>query len=302
MTPKVGSIYGLYHPLTGELRYVGQTWRTLNCRLASHLWDARRDRGSKRHVCAWIRALGAEGMKPKIMLLRTDIASQTALDLAESAYIRQARAQGCRLTNHTEGGGGCVGRRLTPEHLAKLHSPETRAKMAATKRGKPSLRKGAVLSVEQRKRISASKRGKRLRPYKELPIEGILSQLRSGVRVAEIASTYSVAPETVRRQMRRFGFESSLPKRGVSTEEVLRLLATGALKRQVAAKLGVDVATVYNHLNKAKASGVILPTTKRDVPTAVLISALTLNGGSRKRVAETLGLPLSFVYYRLRGL
>lgn len=47
-------IYGLHHPETNELRYIGQTVVALRARLRNHVWSAK-NVSEPRHVLSWIK-------------------------------------------------------------------------------------------------------------------------------------------------------------------------------------------------------------------------------------------------------
>lgn len=133
-------LYGLLHPITGELRYVGKTCKkTLSRRLSGHISDSKT---GQTYRARWVRSLLAQGLKPAIELL-DEVEGDGAS--AEVAMIGVARSLGCRLTNTTDGGEGVTGhvasaetkRKLREAHLGKGHTTETRAKMAATRKGMP---------------------------------------------------------------------------------------------------------------------------------------------------------------------
>jgi hypothetical protein len=110
------------------MRYVGWTI-DLRHRVMTHMAVA--GRGHKRHVCAWLRKLIQDNVRPAVWLLETcdreDWASR------EVYWINKMRVDGHSLTNGTDGGEGLLGHKLTPEQIEK---------MAAAKRGKPSPNKG----------------------------------------------------------------------------------------------------------------------------------------------------------------
>lgn len=90
-------IYTLSHPLTNEVRYVGQTRKTLKERLRGHLKCQ-----DKVYRNFWIKKLLNEGLKPKIELIEEvpeDIGSET-----EIYWIEMFKMWGFKLYNLTEGG------------------------------------------------------------------------------------------------------------------------------------------------------------------------------------------------------
>jgi len=126
-------IYGLVDPRTRLIRYVGKSTSGL-----------RRPRGHRNpsnqkatYSARWVEALRREGLTYTIVVLEEQ-AFGLSLDIAEQWWIAYGRASGWPLTNLTDGGEGTTGWSMRPE---------TKEKIAATKRGRK-------LSVEHRAKIS----------------------------------------------------------------------------------------------------------------------------------------------------
>jgi hypothetical protein len=113
-------------------------------RLRRHVRDAL-TYGVDTHSARWIRTLDAE---PTLVVLEE--CAREAVEEAERRWIADMREAGCRLTNHTDGGDGMLG---------KSPSAETRAKIGAAHRGK-------VVSTETRARMSAAARARRKKPVR----------------------------------------------------------------------------------------------------------------------------------------
>ena len=62
--PLTGSIYALRDPVTGDIRYIGQTIKCLRQRLTAHINEAKR--GGDTHRSRWIRGVIATGQVPSI--------------------------------------------------------------------------------------------------------------------------------------------------------------------------------------------------------------------------------------------
>lgn len=120
MADPFGWIYGLYCPLTGALRYIGQTSTSLSHRLASHVCPSSYNR--KLHSARWIRSLLRQGIFPEIRTL--DIAlSQGDLDEKEVLWISRCRSEGHHLTNIANGGfGGTISTEAILRYLSDGHS------------------------------------------------------------------------------------------------------------------------------------------------------------------------------------
>jgi len=261
MSPQ-GKVYGLYHPQTGELRYVGQTWVSLSRRLTGHMYVAKHSEHHRRHVVAWIRSLLKDGLRPKIIELGR-ASNPEDLDLLEVKCISEARSQGCRLTNHADGGKGNHGRKLLPSHRAKLHNPEVWARMAATRKGQPSPMKGRHHTAKTKTKISAAKSGKLGKLRKDVSTETMIDYLRHGVSVTQVAESLGVNRTTVRNRLRRakhLGVEVPLLKRCIPTDLICQKLFDRSLSyAQVAVELGVSVEFLRTRLSRARRSGKTIP-------------------------------------------
>lgn len=135
-------IYGLYDPITKQVRYVGKTVSGLRRRLDAHLYNARH---RLKQPCAhWVGSLLARGLHPEIFEIEV-CPPGADWEEAERFWIESLRALGCRLLNLSVGGGaGALGWRA---------SDDTKRKMSTS-------RMGRVVTEETRKKIGASNRGK----------------------------------------------------------------------------------------------------------------------------------------------
>lgn len=94
----IGKIYVLKHPISKEIRYCGQTIKTLEYRLNEHIQD------SKRHSyynANWIKSLLKENLIPEIELIEECTIEE--LNEREIFYIKYF-SQICNLTNVQRGG------------------------------------------------------------------------------------------------------------------------------------------------------------------------------------------------------
>lgn len=128
---RVTRIYVLRDPRTGEVRYVGKTALSLAGRMSAHRRDARG--GRQTHSAKWIRALLRAGIEPIAQVIE-EVAEGWAE--RERFWIAHFRAQGARLTNLADGGGGVIGWKMPPGMLADLRArvadPDFQARRAAT--------------------------------------------------------------------------------------------------------------------------------------------------------------------------
>jgi hypothetical protein len=155
-----GLVYTLSHPLTGEVRYVGKTERTLGVRLIEHRYRATQ-KNQRSHLYTWLRKLARQGLTPIIRELQRTRSSY--LYEAEEYWIEELKSRGLRLINTSSGGRG------RPRGLK--HTEESRARMSLAQRGskKPQMSltmrgnqraKGRAQTLEERVRRSRSQGGR----------------------------------------------------------------------------------------------------------------------------------------------
>lgn len=99
-------IYTLSHPITNEVRYVGQTKNTLEERLRGHL-------KSKENVYRihWLKSLIKEGLIPKIEVIEE--VEKNEASFSEMFWISMFKSWGFRLCNLTEGGETSTTKNIT---------------------------------------------------------------------------------------------------------------------------------------------------------------------------------------------
>jgi len=174
---KTGIIYGLYHPITGEIRYIGKTIRP-DKRLNEHIQKA--NKGPKYPVYNWIRKLFKEGLKPELEIIETSNEDQLAE--LEVFYITKAKEFGWRLLNSTDGGEGNSGHIYTEEQRQKFRdawvkrklvpiSDETRKKYSLVHKGKPK-------TVEQRIKMSEAAKGAKNHNFGKRPSQESIDKAR----------------------------------------------------------------------------------------------------------------------------
>lgn len=157
MESRTAYIYTLSDPRTGQVRYVGKTF-DLRGRLYQHLHDVVRGVNTKK--TAWIKSLLKLGFKPLIESVETYPDSCVSdWEEAERFWIETFSFYGFKLVNLDSGGGS--GRRASLETRIKIgeyskkriHSPETRAKIAASCK--------ARMTPEEKNRIGLQSRGRK---------------------------------------------------------------------------------------------------------------------------------------------
>lgn len=147
----VACLYGLYDPLTGELRYIGNTTTSSTIRLKRHLEEARLCPNKRTHKLSWLRSLSTP---PTVKTLAILCDKQEAYRV-EQRYIERLRFRGTRLVNANDGGLGSYGWRHTEDfkkkvgdrQRGKIVSTETRQKLSIT---------GRSASLETRQKISVT--------------------------------------------------------------------------------------------------------------------------------------------------
>lgn len=131
----------------GEIRYVGQTRKSLAERLSQHLRpSALKLRCHRTH---WIKCLLSLGVRPRIQLVQ--FVPMEYGNEAERFWVSHFKERGCRLVNGTNGGDTGSYRK------GRRVSQETRNKIRKARLGVPR-------SSETIRKISEALKGRRLNP------------------------------------------------------------------------------------------------------------------------------------------
>ncbi len=247
-------IYGLFDPRDGELRYIGKTEKALGVRLSGHLCAA--NQGKNTHLFNWIRLLRTMGEKPYISQIQV-LNEVEDLNRAEVYWIAFFRAQGCRLTNSTDGGEGTSGHR-------KLSLEEANMVPIFYRQGLSSSRIASRLGVSERtvldtlRGLGATLRGPgrydKLTPQQAAEVVACYKQ---GLSSIKIARQIGVADDIVLRVLERAGvgrrdlrsYFKLTPKQVL---EVSALSAQGLSSRKIGIRFGVNHLTVLKALKRAK--------------------------------------------------
>ena len=172
-------IYVLRDPDTLEARYVGRSSIGMGrpnyhlCHSTKKLADG--SWVSELYVHRWIRSLTSAGKKPIIDVVEQFEYADDVNDLlneAEIAWIAKLKAEGCRLTNATDGGGGIlnpseeVRRKMSESHIGIPsgrkgipHTEETKLKISEACKGLPSQMKGKHHSEEAKEKLRQANLG-----------------------------------------------------------------------------------------------------------------------------------------------
>lgn len=93
-------IYALLDPNTNEIRYIGQTKKSLEERCKNHFKDRKQNKNKNNYTANWISKLYEEfKLKPLIKLIEENISSDEELNNKELFWINFYFKQGCKLTN-----------------------------------------------------------------------------------------------------------------------------------------------------------------------------------------------------------
>lgn len=145
------NIYTLSHPITNEIRYVGQTKHNLKTRLMGHLKSK-----DKTHRTYWIKSLVNKGLTPKIELIES--VSKEKGNECEIYWIMMFKSWGFNLCNLTEGGETSTTKHITRnkswcENISKgklnsefKYSEESKLKMSESAKSRGINAKGSKLS------------------------------------------------------------------------------------------------------------------------------------------------------------
>lgn len=117
-----GTIYALVDPNTFLVRYIGQTICDVQKRYNQHLYQWKREKGRIRHSSSWIKSLAKKNQKPILEIIEDNIEIEL-LNIKEINYIQLFKSIGTNLCNHSLGGQGSRGCKMSEE--SKLKRLET---------------------------------------------------------------------------------------------------------------------------------------------------------------------------------
>lgn len=179
-----GKIYVLKHPISQEIRYCGQTIKTLKYRLNEHIQDSKR---YNHYTANWIKSLLKQELKPVIELIEE--CNVEMLNEKEIYYIAMFREKGINLTNIADGGqtGSC-----------KIHSEEAKEKIS-------TFMKSYKKSAEHIEKIRKSL----YKPIYQYELSGKF--IREYSSATEAAQFFNADPTSLKTAARRkgcsFGFQ-----------------------------------------------------------------------------------------------
>lgn len=246
-------VYGLKDPRFFHPRYVGITKNELKVRLKHHC----KSKGTN-HKANWIRTLIRAGLKPEIFVIE-EVADERTAKEREIYWIAYLKAQGYRLTNSTDGGGGCLN--PSEETRIKLRARFIGNKFACGNKGIKKEKdhkikiglgnKGKVRTKEVRNRIRLSLLGKKPTP-----------ETRRNLSLAKIGNTNSkgkIRSEQFRNKVSKTLKGKYTGERGSRSKlkdyqrlEILRLHSKGNSTSKIALLYNVCVRTIRNALSYLK--------------------------------------------------
>jgi hypothetical protein len=95
--------YYLKHPITDEIRYIGQSKNPPN-RLSAHVSDVKSGRDKNTRKASWIKSLLKEDLLPKLEVFETYLGDPAGSHKREWQLITEHIDKGIRLTNGNDGG------------------------------------------------------------------------------------------------------------------------------------------------------------------------------------------------------
>lgn len=169
-------IYALLCPASGDVRYVGKTAMALARRLASHIMGCSAGRDKRQAKNVWLQEILSADLIPAIKILER-VEDGECWEAAERKWIAHYRTLlGSELLNASDGGRGPKGYIPSAETRKKISdagkarspyprsppSKETRAKISAALKGRQGPMVGKKHSPESRAKMAASHKGKKL--------------------------------------------------------------------------------------------------------------------------------------------
>lgn len=182
MKTDIGYIYTLNCPLTGDPKYIGQTYHSVKKRYSDHI-----NSSDKTLKGSWIKSLLNKNEKPVLEII--DCVKKEDLNFWEMHYISLYNSWGFKLKNSTFGGGSKTTitdeyrKNLRESHLGKRLSDEQKRKIGLKAKGN-KYRLGCKLSDEHKKKISDSakliirKRGKECNLYGIKRTQDVINKIK----------------------------------------------------------------------------------------------------------------------------
>jgi hypothetical protein len=218
--------------LPEDYRYIGRTGVAPNTRLSKHIYSAKK---MNTHVYKWIRKVQDKNRKVIIIVLEDNLTFEES-EAREIILIEKYKKEGYKLTNISSGGGGCVGRKDSPEvleqkrlraignknMLGKKHTEETKAKLRGNKN---SLGKSPSMETREKQRLAALNRGISPENREKMRLGRIgkkhSAEHKEKIRLANLGK--KVSPET-REKLRQAGMGHIVTE---ETREKLRQVKLG---------------------------------------------------------------------------
>ena len=201
------AIYGLTHPRTGTVRYVGKSTQNVGHRLANHEYKARSCR-TRTPVGFWIRGLIGRGLRPKLIVL--EVVRRGSWQKAERRWIAKFRAEGHRLLNVNAGGNGAHARLELPARVVRMLGRVADVLVAA----EVGLSREAItyrrrqLGIPKAPRDKSRMRGqfpKGCRPHNKVDVPASVAALLGERPDNELARKINVTKIVIRRRRREKG-------------------------------------------------------------------------------------------------
>ena len=159
---KKGTIYALRCPLSGDIRYVGQTIKSVNRRLTEHKCDKRHNP----HKINWINKLDNLGILDELKIEVLEECDEILLNDREKFWIEKIKQDGNKLVNLTDGGdtnytvnsdaiertreklkGKFIGRKLSDKTKEKISKKHKGKKLS--EKHKKSISDGLILAIKE---------------------------------------------------------------------------------------------------------------------------------------------------------
>lgn len=272
---KKGTIYALRCPLSGDIRYVGQTIKSVNRRLTEHKCDKRHNP----YKINWINKLDNLGILDELKIEVLEECDEILLNDREKFWIEKIKQDGNKLVNLTDGGDGVPG---------KVCSDETKKKISESNKGK-------IISDKSRKKISNSHKGKKLsEEHKKSISDGLILAIKEGRKIDIISEEQKIK---ISEGLKKYFLENPRIKKEKIKKEKKIHIYTNEEKLKMSKKMLGSNNPFYGKTHSEETKKIIGEKNKKMIGEKNPFYGKTHSEKTKEKIANTLKEKPKKIYY-----